>query len=111
MAAAADGLQPSRRRAAAAGLPDRDARLPHLRGARRRHGARPGQPGSARGVVRRAGVPVHGAARGDRAYDDVAMPPDTERLDFELEIAAVICRDVRNGLRRGRARRRSAATA
>jgi 2-keto-4-pentenoate hydratase/2-oxohepta-3-ene-1,7-dioic acid hydratase in catechol pathway len=30
------------------------------------------------------------------AYDDVAMPPDTERLDFELEIAAVICRDVRN---------------
>jgi 2-keto-4-pentenoate hydratase/2-oxohepta-3-ene-1,7-dioic acid hydratase in catechol pathway len=30
------------------------------------------------------------------AHDDVAMPPDTERLDFELEIAAVICRDVRN---------------
>ena len=30
-------------------------------------------------------------------YDDVAMPPGTERLDFELEIAAVICRDVRNG--------------
>ncbi|MDH2413134.1 fumarylacetoacetate hydrolase family protein [Nocardioides sp. CER19] len=30
------------------------------------------------------------------AYDDVAMPPDTERLDFELEIAALICRDVRN---------------
>jgi 2-keto-4-pentenoate hydratase/2-oxohepta-3-ene-1,7-dioic acid hydratase in catechol pathway len=30
-------------------------------------------------------------------YDDVAMPPDTERLDFELEIAAVICRDVHNG--------------
>jgi 2-keto-4-pentenoate hydratase/2-oxohepta-3-ene-1,7-dioic acid hydratase in catechol pathway len=29
-------------------------------------------------------------------YDDVAMPPDTARLDFELEIAAVICRDVRN---------------
>jgi 2-keto-4-pentenoate hydratase/2-oxohepta-3-ene-1,7-dioic acid hydratase in catechol pathway len=29
-------------------------------------------------------------------HDDVAMPPDTERLDFELEIAAVICRDVRN---------------
>jgi 2-keto-4-pentenoate hydratase/2-oxohepta-3-ene-1,7-dioic acid hydratase in catechol pathway len=29
-------------------------------------------------------------------YEDVAMPPDTERLDFELEIAAVICRDVRN---------------
>ena len=29
-------------------------------------------------------------------YDDVAMPPDTERLDFELELAAVICRDVRN---------------
>ncbi|CUR59382.1 Fumarylacetoacetase [metagenome] len=29
-------------------------------------------------------------------YDDVAMPPDTQRLDFELEIAAVICRDVRN---------------
>jgi 2-keto-4-pentenoate hydratase/2-oxohepta-3-ene-1,7-dioic acid hydratase in catechol pathway len=30
------------------------------------------------------------------AFDDVAMPPETERLDFELEIAAVICRDVRN---------------
>lgn len=30
------------------------------------------------------------------AYDDVAMPPDTERLDFELEIAAIVCRDVRN---------------
>ncbi|GAA4691102.1 fumarylacetoacetate hydrolase family protein [Phytohabitans rumicis] len=29
-------------------------------------------------------------------YDDVAMPPDTERLDFELELAAVICADVRN---------------
>jgi 2-keto-4-pentenoate hydratase/2-oxohepta-3-ene-1,7-dioic acid hydratase in catechol pathway len=29
-------------------------------------------------------------------YDDVAMPPGTERLDFELEIAAVVCRDVRN---------------
>lgn len=29
-------------------------------------------------------------------YDDVAMPPETERLDFELEIAAIICRDVRN---------------
>jgi 2-keto-4-pentenoate hydratase/2-oxohepta-3-ene-1,7-dioic acid hydratase in catechol pathway len=29
-------------------------------------------------------------------YDDVAMPPDTERLDFELELAAIICRDVRN---------------
>jgi 2-keto-4-pentenoate hydratase/2-oxohepta-3-ene-1,7-dioic acid hydratase in catechol pathway len=29
-------------------------------------------------------------------YDDVAMPPETERFDFELEIAAVICRDVRN---------------
>ncbi|MBM2621645.1 fumarylacetoacetate hydrolase family protein [Actinoplanes sp. LDG1-06] len=29
-------------------------------------------------------------------YEDVAMPPDTERLDFELELAAVICRDVRN---------------
>ena len=29
-------------------------------------------------------------------YDDVAMPPDAERFDFELEIAAVICRDVRN---------------
>ena len=24
------------------------------------------------------------------------MPPDTERLDFELEIAAIVCRDVRN---------------
>ena len=24
------------------------------------------------------------------------MPPDTNRLDFELEVAAVICRDVRN---------------
>lgn len=30
------------------------------------------------------------------AHDDVAMPPDTQRLDYELEIAAVICRDVRN---------------
>jgi len=30
------------------------------------------------------------------AYDEVAMPPDTERFDFELEIAAVVCRDVRN---------------
>jgi 2-keto-4-pentenoate hydratase/2-oxohepta-3-ene-1,7-dioic acid hydratase in catechol pathway len=29
-------------------------------------------------------------------YDDVAMPPDTERLDFELEVAAVVVRDVRN---------------
>ncbi len=29
-------------------------------------------------------------------YDDVAMPPDTERLDYELEIAAVVCKDVRN---------------
>ncbi|MPY32594.1 fumarylacetoacetate hydrolase family protein [Streptomyces adustus] len=29
-------------------------------------------------------------------YDDIPMPPDTARLDFELEIAAVICRDVRN---------------
>jgi 2-keto-4-pentenoate hydratase/2-oxohepta-3-ene-1,7-dioic acid hydratase in catechol pathway len=29
-------------------------------------------------------------------YEDVAMPPDTARFDFELEIAAVICRDVRN---------------
>src|SRR3954447_11515014 len=30
------------------------------------------------------------------AYDDVAMPPDTERLDFELEVAAIVCRDVRD---------------
>lgn len=30
------------------------------------------------------------------AFDDVPMPPDTERLDYELELAAVICRDVRN---------------
>ncbi|MGC4108951.1 MAG: fumarylacetoacetate hydrolase family protein [Nocardioides sp.] len=29
-------------------------------------------------------------------YDDVAMAPETERFDFELEIAAIICRDVRN---------------
>lgn len=29
-------------------------------------------------------------------YDDVPMPPDTERFDFELEIAAIICSDVRN---------------
>jgi 2-keto-4-pentenoate hydratase/2-oxohepta-3-ene-1,7-dioic acid hydratase in catechol pathway len=29
-------------------------------------------------------------------YDDVAMPPDTAKLDFELEIAAVVCKDVRN---------------
>lgn len=30
------------------------------------------------------------------AHDDVPMPPDTRRLDYELEIAAVVCRDVRN---------------
>jgi 2-keto-4-pentenoate hydratase/2-oxohepta-3-ene-1,7-dioic acid hydratase in catechol pathway len=30
------------------------------------------------------------------AYDDVEMPPDTERFDFELEIAAIVCQDVRN---------------
>ncbi|MBI4944370.1 MAG: fumarylacetoacetate hydrolase family protein [Actinobacteria bacterium] len=30
------------------------------------------------------------------AHDDVEMPPDTQRLDYELELAAVICRDVRN---------------
>jgi len=30
-------------------------------------------------------------------FDDVALaPPETVRFDFELEIAAVICRDVRN---------------
>jgi 2-keto-4-pentenoate hydratase/2-oxohepta-3-ene-1,7-dioic acid hydratase in catechol pathway len=29
-------------------------------------------------------------------YDDVAMPPDTERLDFELEVAAIVVRDVRD---------------
>ena len=29
-------------------------------------------------------------------YDDVAYPPDTERLDFELEIAALVVKDVRN---------------
>ena len=29
-------------------------------------------------------------------YEDVEYPPETERLDFELELAAVICRDVRN---------------
>ncbi|MEU4222861.1 fumarylacetoacetate hydrolase family protein [Nonomuraea sp. NPDC026600] len=29
-------------------------------------------------------------------FDDVAMPPDTERLDFELELAVVTCRDIRN---------------
>nr|WP_232523541.1 fumarylacetoacetate hydrolase family protein [Nocardioides sp. MAH-18] len=29
-------------------------------------------------------------------YDDVPMPPDTERLDFELEVAAIVCRDVRD---------------
>lgn len=29
-------------------------------------------------------------------YDEVAMPPDTTRLDFELEIAAIVSRDVRN---------------
>ncbi|WP_328471170.1 fumarylacetoacetate hydrolase family protein [Actinoplanes sp. NBC_00393] len=29
-------------------------------------------------------------------YDDVAIAPDTERFDYELEMAAVICRDVRN---------------
>src|SRR3954453_15474666 len=30
------------------------------------------------------------------AYDAVAMPPGTERLDFELELAAIVCRDVRD---------------
>jgi 2-keto-4-pentenoate hydratase/2-oxohepta-3-ene-1,7-dioic acid hydratase in catechol pathway len=30
------------------------------------------------------------------AYDDVEMPPDTERFDFELEVAAIVCQDVRN---------------
>ncbi|CAI9401461.1 fumarylacetoacetate hydrolase family protein [Nocardioides sp. T2.26MG-1] len=30
------------------------------------------------------------------AHDPVPMPPDTERLDFELEVAAIVCRDVRN---------------
>lgn len=30
------------------------------------------------------------------AFDDVAYPPDTERLDFELELAALVVRDVRN---------------
>ena len=30
------------------------------------------------------------------AHDDVPYPPDTERLDYELEIAAIVCRDVRN---------------
>ena len=29
-------------------------------------------------------------------FEAVAMPPDTQRFDFELEIAAVICRDVRD---------------
>lgn len=29
-------------------------------------------------------------------FDDVAMPPGTQRFDYELEIAAVISRDVRN---------------
>ncbi len=29
-------------------------------------------------------------------YADVAMPPDTERLDYELELAVVVCRDGRN---------------
>ena len=29
-------------------------------------------------------------------YDDVIYPPDTERLDFELEIAALVVKDVRN---------------
>ena len=29
-------------------------------------------------------------------YDDVLIAPDTERFDFELEIAAIVCKDVRN---------------
>jgi 2-keto-4-pentenoate hydratase/2-oxohepta-3-ene-1,7-dioic acid hydratase in catechol pathway len=29
-------------------------------------------------------------------YDDIPKPQDTERFDFELEIAAVVCRDVHN---------------
>jgi len=30
------------------------------------------------------------------AFDEIAYPPDTERLDFELEIAAIVCKDARN---------------
>lgn len=29
-------------------------------------------------------------------FADVPMPPDTERLDYELELAVVVCRDGRN---------------
>ena len=29
-------------------------------------------------------------------HDDVEMPPGTERFDFELELAAIVCKDVRN---------------
>lgn len=29
-------------------------------------------------------------------HDDVAYPPGTARLDFELELAAIVCRDVHN---------------
>ena len=53
VAAQSDGLHVRRGRPAAAGLPGRDARLPHLRGARRRDGARPRQPRRAR----RSGTP------------------------------------------------------
>ena len=29
-------------------------------------------------------------------YDEIPYPPDTERLDFGLGLAAIVCRDVRN---------------
>jgi 2-keto-4-pentenoate hydratase/2-oxohepta-3-ene-1,7-dioic acid hydratase in catechol pathway len=64
----------------------------HVDGMERGHG-NPGPPAEwyeAPVFLFMAPHAVHGA------YDDVAMPPDTERFDFELEIAAVICRDVRN---------------
>ena len=96
VAAQSDGLRPEPGRAAAAGVPGGDARLPHLRGPRRGHGARARQPRPARGAVRRAGLPVHGPARGHRSVRRRRDPPDTERLDFELEIAAIVVRDVRN---------------
>ena len=44
-------------------------------------------------------------------YDDVAMPPDTERLDFELEIAAIVVPRRAQRDARGGARPPSAATA
>ena len=64
----------------------------HVDGMERGHGARARRPSGTDAPVFLFMAPH--AVTGP--YDDVAMPPDTERLDFELEIAAIVCRDVRN---------------